>query len=150
GYENVVGHLQGGMAAWVDAGRPIESNGRLTIHELAEHVSSGGPDTPLVIDVRQASEYRGGHLRGSRHIGAGDLPERLADLPRDRPIATICGSGYRASVAASLLRRSGFQDVSWVANGVPAWQEAGYPVETSRLGAEATDPTPGDSSRADT
>ena len=39
------------------------------------------------------------------------MPERLAELPRDRPIATICASGYRSSVAASLLRAAGFERV---------------------------------------
>jgi hydroxyacylglutathione hydrolase len=60
---------------------------------------------------------------------AGDLPDRLAELPRDRAIATICASGYRSSVAASLLRQAGFQDVAWVEGGVPTWQAAGLPVE---------------------
>jgi hydroxyacylglutathione hydrolase len=135
GYEDVVGHLQGGIQGWADDGGELESSGRLTIHQLASRVSTGGTDAPFVIDVRQPSEYSGGHVPGSRHIGAGDLPQRLAELPRDRPIATICGSGYRSSVAASLLRRAGFEDVSWVANGVPAWEAAGYPVEAG-LGGE--------------
>jgi hydroxyacylglutathione hydrolase len=82
-----------------------------------------------VIDVRQASEFESGHLPGSLLLGAGELSDRLEALPRDRPIATICGSGYRASVAASLLRAAGFSDVSWVAGGVPTWQAVGYPVE---------------------
>ena len=63
------------------------------------------------------------------HIGAGELPDRLAELPRDRPVATICASGYRSSVAASLLRQAGFTDVSWVAGGVPTWEAAGLPVD---------------------
>jgi hydroxyacylglutathione hydrolase len=135
GYENVVGHLRGGLAPWLEAGAPVESNGRLTVHQLAGRLSAGGPDAPFVIDVRQASEYAAGHVPGSQHIGAGDLPERIADLPRDRPLATICASGYRASVAASLLRRSGFDDVSWVANGLPSWEAAGYPVDLGVEGA---------------
>jgi hydroxyacylglutathione hydrolase len=134
GYEDVVGHLHGGIQEWADAGGALESSGRLTIHQLASRLSAGGADAPFVIDVRQPSEYSGGHVPASRHIGAGDLPERLAELPRDRPIATICGSGYRSSVAASLLRRAGFEDVSWVANGVPAWEAAGYPVEAGLTG----------------
>jgi hydroxyacylglutathione hydrolase len=129
GYENVVGHLRGGLASWVETGGTIESNGHLTIHQLATRLSAGGPDAPLVIDVRQATEYSEGHVPDSRHIGAGDLPDRLDQLPRDRPLATICGSGYRASVAASLLRRNGFEDVLWVANGVPSWEAAGYPID---------------------
>ena len=51
------------------------------------------------------------------------------ELPRDRPIATICASGYRASVAASLLRAAGFERVAWVSGGVPSWQALGLPLE---------------------
>jgi hydroxyacylglutathione hydrolase len=129
GCETVAGYLQGGFARWVDAGRPIETSGRLSVDELAVALDGDPADGPLVIDVRQADEYAGGHVPGSIHLTAGSLPDRLADLPRDRPIATICGSGYRASVAASLLRAAGFEDVSWVATGVPAWQAAGYGVQ---------------------
>ena len=60
---------------------------------------------------------------------AGELPDRLDRLPRDRPIATICASGYRSSVAASMLRAAGFEDVASVANGLPTWEAHGFPVD---------------------
>jgi hydroxyacylglutathione hydrolase len=130
GYEAaIIGHVRGGFDAWQAAGLPTESSGRLSVGDLAGRVASGGPDSPLVIDVRQAAEYERGHVPGALHLGAGELPARLAELPRDRPLATICASGYRASVAASLLRRAGFDDVSWVAAGVPAWRRSGQPIE---------------------
>ena len=83
----------------------------------------------MVIDVRQASEFAAGHVPGSHHIGAGELPSMLDRLPRDRPIATICASGYRASVAASILRAAGFERVSAVHGGVSDWEAHGYPLE---------------------
>jgi rhodanese-related sulfurtransferase len=88
----------------------------------------GTAGTP-VIDVRQADEYAAGHVPGAVHLMCGDLPDRLAELPRDRPILALCASGMRSSVAASLLRGAGFEDVSWVAGGVPAWRASGFPVE---------------------
>jgi hydroxyacylglutathione hydrolase len=129
GYERVDGYLAGGIEAWRKAGLPTESTGRLTVEELAGRLAAGGPDAPLVIDVRQSSEFAAGHVPGSVHIRGGDLSSRLDDLPHDRPIATICASGYRSSIAASLLRRAGFEDVSWVADGLPSWQSCGLPVE---------------------
>jgi hydroxyacylglutathione hydrolase len=129
GHEAVAGYLEGGFSAWRTAGLPVESNGHLTVAELAAVVDRGGTDAPLVVDVRQASEFVDGHVAGAWHIGAGELPGRLADLPRDRPIAAICAAGYRASVAASLLDAAGFTNVSWVAGGNDAWQAAGLPVE---------------------
>ena len=129
GYERIVGYLAGGMEAWRQAGLATESTGRLTVEDLSGRLAAGGREAPFVIDVRQAAEFAAGHVPGAVHIGGGDLPSRLGELPRDRPIATICASGYRSSIAASLLRRAGFADVSWVADGLPTWQACGLPVE---------------------
>jgi len=136
GFESIVGYVHGGFGAWAEAGRPSEAGGALEAAALARLLSGGGPDAPLVIDVRQASEYEAGHVPGALSIGAGDLPDRLDALPRDRAIATICASGYRASVAASLLRSAGFPRVVWVAGGVPTWEAAGYQVDYGGSGAE--------------
>jgi hydroxyacylglutathione hydrolase len=123
----IVGHLRGGFGTWADGGGPLEATGRLNVDELAGRLARSGPaDAPLVIDVRQANEYEAYHVPGSVHIAAGSLPDRLAELPRDQPIVTICAAGLRAGVAASILRADGFEDVSWVASGVPAWRAAGH------------------------
>jgi hydroxyacylglutathione hydrolase len=133
GYEHVAGHLDGGIEAWREAGLPLESSSRLDIGELHGLLAGGagrGGNGPLLLDVRQADEYAAGHVPGSLHLMAGDLPDRLSELPRDREIVTICASGFRSSIAASLLQRAGFEHVTSVSGGVPAWQTAGYPVET--------------------
>ena len=106
-----IGYIDGGIEAWRRGGRPVEAGAVLSVETLAARLAAGGPEAPFVIDVRQPSEYEAGHVPGSTHIGAGDLPEMLDRLPRDRPIATICASGYRSSVAASMLRAAGFEDV---------------------------------------
>jgi hydroxyacylglutathione hydrolase len=142
GHDQLLGHLRGGLRAWVEDGRPVESSGQLTVHELAQRLRDDGDRKPLVIDVRQLREFSGGSVEGAVHIAAGDLPERLASLPRDRPIATICASGYRASVTASLLRRAGFQDVSSVADGLPAWEAAGLPVVDGDAESEPDEDSP--------
>lgn len=129
GFEGIVGYVRGGFLAWAEAGYATEVGGSLEVSDLATRLEQGGPEAPLVIDVRQPSEYEEGHLPGALAIGAGDLPDRLDQLPRDRPIATICASGYRASVAASLLRAAGFEQVSWVPGGVPTWGARGLPLE---------------------
>jgi len=143
GYEQVQGHLRGGFTAWTDAGGQLESSGRLTVDQLAGRLAAGGDDMPLVIDVRQAGEYADGHVPGAWHIAAGSLVDRLDDLPRDRPIVMMCASGYRSSVAASLLRRAGFRDVAWVASGLPAWDAQGHEVEVGASEhAEGAHPPP--------
>ena len=138
GHESVIGHLRGGVRAWLEAGEPVASGRRLSVDQLARAVAAGGPEAPLVVDVRQTTEFTAGHVPGSWHIAAGSLTDRLGDLPPGRPITTICASGYRASVAASLLAQAGFDDVSSVADGMIAWSARGHPVE--RGAAEAAIP----------
>ena len=128
GFESMVGYIDGGLPAWRGSGRTVQAGASLDVDQLAAQLSGGGPEAPVVIDVRQSSEYEAGHVPGSLHIGAGDLPTTLDRLPRDRPIATICASGYRASVAASMLRAAGFARVSPVRGGVEDWGAHGYPL----------------------
>jgi hydroxyacylglutathione hydrolase len=127
GHDSVVGYVRGGFPAWVEGGLPVESNGTLTVDELAERLAVG--NAPLLLDVRQTTEFVDGHVPGARHLFAGDLQDRLTTLPRNRPIVAMCASGYRSSIASSLLRSAGFRDVTWVANGFPAWKALGHPVE---------------------
>jgi hydroxyacylglutathione hydrolase len=147
GFESIVGYLEGGFRAWVAAGLPTEASGILSVDELAAALSAGGPDAPLLIDVRQASEIESGHVPGAIPIGAADLPERLAGFPRDRAIATICAGGFRASIAASLLKTAGFERVSAVAGGVSTWAAAGLPLEHGVADARLPEPVGAASSR---
>ena len=61
-----------------------------------------------------------------------ELPQKLSTLSKDAPTAVYCDSGYRASLAASLLRREGFADVSNVPGSWQAWQKAGFPFVKGR------------------
>ena len=128
GYDDVRGYLSS-VADWQAAGLPLETGKQVTISELAARLNGGGPDAPLVLDVRQHDEWVEGHIPGSVHLMGGDLPDRLAELPRDRPIMTVCRSGNRSAVAAGVLLHAGFSDVTWVDSGVPAWRRAGLPIE---------------------
>ncbi len=74
-----------------------------------------------VIDVRTPSEWKSSHIENAVHIELSSLKEKIQEIPKDKPIATICGSGYRASIAASLLQQHGFKDVSNVQGGMKAW-----------------------------
>ncbi|MFL5684359.1 MAG: rhodanese-like domain-containing protein, partial [Chloroflexota bacterium] len=137
GYEATAGYIEGGLAAWRRSGRPVEVGRSYAVDDLARDLASGSA-APFVIDVRQASEFDAGHVPGAVHIGAGELPDRLDGLPRDRDIATVCASGYRSSVAASLLRARGFERVMAVRGGLPDWEARGYPVAYGP--GEGTDP----------
>ena len=79
-----------------------------------------------MLNVRQQGEWNRGHIQGATFITGADLPKRLDEVPRDRPIAVVCGSGYRASVAASLLQHHGRESVANVLGGMSAWKQANY------------------------
>jgi hydroxyacylglutathione hydrolase len=127
GYGVPAGWLAGGMFGWRTAGKPIEMMSQIDVWQLRERLQSG--DDGLVLDVRQPKEWNSGHIAGAVHITGAELPKRIDEVPRDRPVATICGSGYRSSVAASLLQSAGFDDVTNVLGGMNAWQKAGMPTE---------------------
>lgn len=148
GFEGIAGYVRGGFLAWAEAGETTEVGGTLEVGELAARLDRRDGEAPLVIDVRQLSEFESGHVPGALSIGAGDLADRLDQLPRDRPIATICASGYRSSVAASLLRAGGFTRVAWVPGGVPTWEAAGHPVAYGAPAGDGSWPDPAPPDRA--
>jgi hydroxyacylglutathione hydrolase len=123
----VRGYLEGGMTAWRTEERPVHRIELIETEELARRV--GGDSGPVILDVRNASEYEGEHIPGSLHVPYGELARRFEELPRDRQIATICRGGKRSGLAASILQRAGF-DVVHVNKGVPAWRAGGHPVES--------------------
>jgi hydroxyacylglutathione hydrolase len=82
------------------------------------------PDA-VVLDVREPVEYTHGHVPGAVNLPQADLASRLDDLPRDRPIVTICRSGSRSYRAAQFLKQAGFDRVVSVKGGTEAWRAAG-------------------------
>ena len=97
---------------------------------LAEHL---GDTSFYVLDVRQPAEWRHGHIRGSRNIPLHQLKSRLATLPRDKTIVTVCASGHRSASAARTLQRAGHQ-VQNLRGGMRAWAKARLAVEKRRRG----------------
>ncbi|MDP2728234.1 MAG: MBL fold metallo-hydrolase [Dehalococcoidia bacterium] len=128
GYDNLAGFLEGCIAAWGgEAGFPVSSIEVVNVSELKERLAS--PDPPLVLDVRQDSEWADGHIPGAVHIEGGSLPQETDELPRDRTIAAHCGSHSRSATALSVLERQGFQKLALIHDGWSAWEKAGYKVE---------------------
>jgi hydroxyacylglutathione hydrolase len=69
-----------------------------------------------------------GHILGAVHITGAEITQRADDIPRERPVAAICGSGYRSSVAASVLQRRGHGKVFNVLGGMTGWKAEDLPV----------------------
>ncbi len=118
GLERIEGFLQKGMPAWVDAGLEFTRTAQLSTNEVAER----GPDTQ-VLDVRGEKEWSSGHIQDATPIPLGELKERMVELQKDSDIIAICGSGYRSSIAASLLQANGFTSISSMDGGMKAWNQ---------------------------
>src|SRR6185437_14074086 len=91
-----------------------------------------------VVDVRQPGEWESGHIAGALHKPVGKLTSMLDDLDRARPVAVHCKSGYRSSIATSLLKREGFSEVINMIGGIDAWQACSLPVAGRPTEAAAT------------
>jgi len=111
------------VVGYIEAGALAETRqlSQLSVCDLKGALTRG--DAPQVLDVRTPGEWESGHIEGARHIPLLKLAVSLNQLPKDAPLAVICGSGYRSSIAASLLLARGFARVQNVMGGMGAYQE---------------------------
>jgi rhodanese-related sulfurtransferase len=84
-----------------------------------------------ILDVRQPAEWRRSHIRGSHNLPLTQLKRRLATLPREQTIVTVCASGHRSKAAARTLQRAGYE-VENLKGGMRAWAKVGLPVQKTR------------------
>jgi len=123
--KNLVGYLRQGMRGWIEAGRPFIQTDLLSVHELQEQVNRQ-PDALQLLDVRSDEEWQEGHIPTAQHRWLPALTENLAGLDPAKPTAVYCGSGYRSSMAASILQQKGFSRVYNIPGSMTAWKAAGY------------------------
>lgn len=81
-----------------------------------------------ILDVRTLEEWNSGHIPGTHHFELNYLENSLQNLPHNQSIATLCRSGHRASLAASLLKKHGFPSVINIRGGIEAWKQANLPI----------------------
>src|SRR4051812_24348283 len=124
GYTKFAGYLVGGIKTWEAAGLPIETIPQLSVHDLQRD----GRHLQL-LDVRGPREWKNGHIPGAQHFFLPELRAKSATLDKTKPTAVYCASGYRASLAASILKQEGFTDVQNVPGSWHAWKKAGFPTE---------------------
>ena len=121
GHENLVGWLEGGMAAWELSGRPIERSDIVGADEAQALLADGA----LAIDVREPEEFARGHVPGALNVPLGEIESRAGEIPRDASVVAYCGHGERSSSALSILERLGFERPHNLDGGFAAWKEGG-------------------------
>jgi glyoxylase-like metal-dependent hydrolase (beta-lactamase superfamily II) len=123
GFDRVIGQLRGLPSVLKQRTELVETASRLTAQRLAELLGSR-PGLQL-LDVRNPGETEDGVIPGAQEIPLPALTNSLESLDQTAPVVTYCASGYRSLVAATVLRASGFDDVSDLLGGYDAWQDAG-------------------------
>jgi glyoxylase-like metal-dependent hydrolase (beta-lactamase superfamily II)/rhodanese-related sulfurtransferase len=119
GFDNVAGYIEAAAL------KETQQLSQLSVCDLKRGLQRG--DAPQVLDVRTPGEWDGGHIEGARHFPLPKLSAGLGKLAKDVPLAVLCGSGYRSSIAASLLLARGFKRVQNVMGGMAAFQETKCP-----------------------
>lgn len=123
GYDRIAGYLDEGLHGWEISGRPYQTIPSVPTSELVRRIQA--EEDFMLLDVRKAKEFAAGHLPGAANIYLGELPGRLDHIPRDKPVVTFCGSGQRAVIAATILKRAGVEKVANCLGSMAACSAAG-------------------------
>jgi rhodanese-related sulfurtransferase len=121
--------LSGGALLW-----PVLTvrGKRASALEVTQLINRG---KATIVDVRDAAEFAGGHVRDAKNIPLPELGKRVGELEKfkNRSIIVVCQKGARSAAAASILAKAGFEDVVCLDGGLAAWQTQGLPIAKSTL-----------------
>lgn len=121
GYENVRGYLKGGISAWKNAGKPLETITGIDPEEFVKKIKQNDN----IIDVRNPGEWETGIIDGATLISLNNLEKELSLLDRSQPYYIHCAGGYRSMMASSLMKKHGFTKITNVRGGINKVKEAG-------------------------
>ena len=121
GFDNAIGYLENAEEA-LRQGETVKF-GRVDVDELARDRTQ-----VTVVDIRQPGEFETSHIEGSISIPLAHVAERAAEIPRTGEVAFICRTGYRSTIAISLLEPLGFTNLVDLRGGIVAWGDSGQPV----------------------
>jgi rhodanese-related sulfurtransferase len=128
GIEDPRGFLQGGVAAWKQAGLTLAQIQQMTAQELHDRMQGASTQ---VLDVRREGEWQAGHIESAAWFPLDNFKVSAPEIDPSVPLAVHCQGGYRSMIACSLLRRAGVENVINVIGGFDAWRNAGFRVETA-------------------
>lgn len=107
----------------------VQGAQEISVQQAYEYYQSGDY---FFLDVREQEEWDNFHIPDTTLIPLGELPDRLAEVPTDKPIVVVCNSGNRSQTGRDMLLRAGFTNVTSMEGGVTAWSDLGYPIEGTR------------------
>ncbi|QSJ14432.1 rhodanese-like domain-containing protein [Nostoc sp. UHCC 0702] len=102
--------------------------GYYTIPSVEELKSQLGKPQTVLVDVRETSEYRSGHIPNAINIPLRTLAHNLNQIPRDHPVVLYCSSGYRSAMGVMTLHLLGYENVQGFPPSFAGWQGAGEAI----------------------
>ena len=125
GYDNIRGYLGPSLAAWAASGGDFGTVPVLDAEQVHERVENH-PDKWSLLDVRNVDEVSDEKIGDAIHVFLGELPAALEKLDRGRSYTVMCASGARATIAASVLKKAGFDNVDLFLGSLGAWRKEGF------------------------
>jgi hydroxyacylglutathione hydrolase len=126
GFDRIEGFLSGGMRAWHQAGLESQSVDMVTVQRLCQQLDTD--ESTTVLDVRTVEEVEAIPIPGAINVPIKQMPERMDEVPSEGELSIFCGSGVRATVVASLLRRAGRDNARVVLGGITGWNSMSCPL----------------------
>jgi rhodanese-related sulfurtransferase len=123
GFDGAIGYLDGGLNSWTNSGRETASIASLSIEGLADQLRTSDL---ILVDGREPHEYASEHIEGALSYPLTGLEEADITPLKGKHVAVICPSGFRSTVAASLLARKGITNISVPLGGLKEWKAKGY------------------------
>ncbi len=124
GFDKVLGYLEGGFAAWQEAGKEVDQVIRITAEEFASQFKAG---ESMVIDVRKESEYEAEHVEDAYSKPLAYINDWTKDIQPDQHFFMHCAGGYRSMIAASILQARGYRNFTEVDGGFGAISKTEVP-----------------------
>ena len=123
GYDHVLGYLKGGYTSWKNSSKEVDTANRISAFELEEKM----PSNPIIIDIRNESEFEAEHIIGAMNVPLDYINYNLSSFPKDKPFFIHCAGGYRSMIAASILKARGWENFADVKGGFKAISEVAIP-----------------------
>ena len=124
GFDNILGHLNGGFDAWKNAGKEIDTVNRISAATFATDFKAG---ESMVLDIRKESEYRAEHVDEAFNRPLSDINDWIRDINPETHFFLHCAGGYRSMIAASILQARGYRNFSEVEGGFKSIAETAVP-----------------------
>ena len=123
GYDHTIGYLEGGIEAWIKAGKELDQIESVTVQQMKDRLQSD--PSIVVLDVRKASEFGSEHVIGAENMPLDYINEHLAQIDKNKTYFVHCAGGYRSMIFNSILKARGYDNLIDVEGGFKAIKESG-------------------------